>query len=248
MDDLTAAIEAVVGRCVEKYIGVPDVDVGDTGRHEAATATEAATANKAVAATIHTRPLGGGSGVDIVRHLTSYIYERTCQIKRLSDDVISISSLLEIEEERTKKLQSELAAERKRVGELHAMLRAEEQAVKERVGKLQNALDRERALARNRALPHAKVVEAGRKRNTELASLFRELSSYYTYECQKDAYELVAQRLEDHYCEVTSGMQALSIQDIGNSSARKIQEWLDTGSIALLENFRKTAAEEGWED
>ncbi len=84
--------------------------------------------------------------------------------------------------------------------------------------------------------------------NTEMAKLFRELSSLEESGIKQEAYAKVALRLESLRRDVTSGAEALKLRDIGKSSAAKIQEWLDTGRIVYLEQLREKAGEAKTED
>jgi len=101
--------------------------------------------------------------------------------------------------------------------------------------RLQEAASRER----NRGVSRSAAVYTNP--NVEMAKLFRELSSLEEYGIKQEAYAKVADRLESLDRHVKSGAEALRLRDIGKSSAAKIQEWLDTGRIAYLEQLREKA-------
>eukprot|EP01062_Namystynia_karyoxenos_P021219 TRINITY_DN18056_c0_g2_i2.p2 TRINITY_DN18056_c0_g2~~TRINITY_DN18056_c0_g2_i2.p2 ORF type:complete len:278 (+),score=77.52 TRINITY_DN18056_c0_g2_i2:124-834(+) len=80
--------------------------------------------------------------------------------------------------------------------------------------------------------------------NAELAECFRQLAQY---ELMADpgrggwaanAYKKVAATLKGLSAPVKSGAAAAALPNVGKASAAKIQEWLDTGKISRLEEFR----------
>jgi len=78
--------------------------------------------------------------------------------------------------------------------------------------------------------------------NEELAALFKELSAFEFKNKQKwegRAYQKVADVLSQQPEKITSGSEAKKLQDIGKESAKKIDQFLETGKIDRLEKYRR---------
>ena len=84
----------------------------------------------------------------------------------------------------------------------------------------------------------ARASSGGSGPNEALAACFDELCAFEGGKGFKaNAYKKVAKVLRES-AEVTSGKEAGKMAGIGKSSATKIQEFLDTGSMAKLEELR----------
>mmetsp|Transcript_18609 Transcript_18609/g.58149 ORF Transcript_18609/g.58149 Transcript_18609/m.58149 type:complete len:304 (+) Transcript_18609:102-1013(+) len=84
-------------------------------------------------------------------------------------------------------------------------------------------------------------VECENEGNAALAGAFLELSSF---EFKKGnsmkgvAYKKVSKALSEHATAITSGKEATKLANIGKSSGEKIDQFLETGTIAKLEEYK----------
>lgn len=88
--------------------------------------------------------------------------------------------------------------------------------------------------------PRAKV-SASVEENQELADAFAELSGFEFKRGEKfkgGTWSKVAKAIRDSEDAITSGKQALKLKGIGKSSAAKIDEFLETGTLSKLEEYR----------
>jgi hypothetical protein len=79
------------------------------------------------------------------------------------------------------------------------------------------------------------------EKNQELADAFAELSGFEFKRGEKfkgGAWSKVAKAIRESEDVITSGKQATKLKGIGKSSAAKIEEFLETGTIHTLEEFR----------
>lgn len=86
-----------------------------------------------------------------------------------------------------------------------------------------------------------KEVECANAANGDLAAIFLELSTWGFKQgatMKAVAYKKVSAALAEHGDAITSGKQATKLAGIGKSSAEKIDEFLATGSIAKLEEYK----------
>lgn len=77
--------------------------------------------------------------------------------------------------------------------------------------------------------------------NQELADAFAELSGFEFKRGEKfkgGTWSKVAKAVRDAEEAITSGKQAMKLKGIGKSSATKIDEFLETGTMATLEEYR----------
>lgn len=86
-----------------------------------------------------------------------------------------------------------------------------------------------------------KAVDCAAEGNGALASAFAELAEFEFKKGERmkgAAYKKVAKALAETTDEITSGKQAAKLPGIGKSSAAKIDEFLETGAIAKLEEYK----------
>lgn len=77
--------------------------------------------------------------------------------------------------------------------------------------------------------------------NQELADAFAELSGFEFKRGEKfkgGTWSKVAKAVRDAEDKITSGKQAMKLKGIGKSSGTKIDEFLETGTMATLEEYR----------
>ncbi|TMW62656.1 hypothetical protein Poli38472_005274 [Pythium oligandrum] len=77
--------------------------------------------------------------------------------------------------------------------------------------------------------------------NQELADAFAELSGFEFKRGEKfkgGTWSKVAKAIRDHDEKISSGKQAQKLKGIGKSAAAKIDEFLETGTLETLEQFR----------
>mmetsp|Transcript_22693 Transcript_22693/g.69759 ORF Transcript_22693/g.69759 Transcript_22693/m.69759 type:complete len:308 (-) Transcript_22693:330-1253(-) len=80
--------------------------------------------------------------------------------------------------------------------------------------------------------------------NVGLASAFKELASFEFKRNDRfkgSAYQKVSTAIAEHAVPITDGKQATKLPGIGKSSAAKIDEFLASGTIAKLEEYRNGA-------
>lgn len=79
--------------------------------------------------------------------------------------------------------------------------------------------------------------------NEAIAALFKELSDFEFKKKETKfkaiAYKKVAARLRGHPEQIRSGREASKLEDIGEASRQKIDEFLSTGKIEKLEKYRR---------
>ena len=88
--------------------------------------------------------------------------------------------------------------------------------------------------------PKAEPPATATGENVEIAALFTELADFEFKKGEKfkgAGYKKVAAALLTAE-KVTSGKEAQKLKGIGKSSGEKIQEFLDTGKVAKLEEYR----------
>jgi len=86
-----------------------------------------------------------------------------------------------------------------------------------------------------------KAVDCAAEGNGALASAFAELAEFEFKKGERmkgAAYKKVAKALAETTDEIASGKQAAKLPGIGKSSAAKIDEFLETGAIAKLEEYK----------
>lgn len=84
-------------------------------------------------------------------------------------------------------------------------------------------------------------VSAAVEANQELADAFAELSGFEFKRGEKfkgGTWSKVAKAIRDSEDAIISGKQALKLKGIGKSSAAKIDEFLETGTLSVLEEYR----------
>uniref|UniRef100_K3WML2 Crossover junction endonuclease MUS81-like HHH domain-containing protein n=1 Tax=Globisporangium ultimum (strain ATCC 200006 / CBS 805.95 / DAOM BR144) TaxID=431595 RepID=K3WML2_GLOUD len=77
--------------------------------------------------------------------------------------------------------------------------------------------------------------------NQELADAFAELSGFEFKRGEKfkgGTWSKVAKAVRDSEDKITSGKQAMKLKGIGKSSATRIDEFLETGTMSTLEEYR----------
>ena len=78
--------------------------------------------------------------------------------------------------------------------------------------------------------------------NAPLAGVFKELSSFEYKKgdnIKGTAYKKVSAALAAHTAQITSGKEAKKLAGIGKSSADKIDEFLSSGKVAKLEEYKQ---------
>lgn len=78
--------------------------------------------------------------------------------------------------------------------------------------------------------------------NADLVAIFKELSGFEFKKKERFkgvAYKNVAATLKDHPEKITSGKEAQKLPSIGPESAKKIDQFLNTGQVERLEKYRR---------
>ncbi|KAF4320717.1 hypothetical protein JM18_004819 [Phytophthora kernoviae] len=86
-----------------------------------------------------------------------------------------------------------------------------------------------------------KKVEASCEANQPLADAFAELSGFEFKRGEKfkgGTWSKVAKAIRDCEEEISTGKQALKLKGVGKSSAAKIDEFMETGTLEKLEEYR----------
>ncbi|RLN46567.1 hypothetical protein BBO99_00005347 [Phytophthora kernoviae] len=86
-----------------------------------------------------------------------------------------------------------------------------------------------------------KKVEASCEANQPLADAFAELSGFEFKRGEKfkgGTWSKVAKAIRDCEEEISTGKQALKLKGVGKSSAAKIDEFMETGTLQKLEEYR----------
>ncbi|KAK1946051.1 hypothetical protein P3T76_003099 [Phytophthora citrophthora] len=86
-----------------------------------------------------------------------------------------------------------------------------------------------------------KKAEATVESNQSLADAFAELSGFEFKRGEKfkgGTWSKVAKAIRDCETEITCGKDALKLKGVGKSSAAKIDEFIDTGTLETLEEYR----------
>eukprot|EP00644_Phytophthora_capsici_P009747 jgi/Phyca11/528931/estExt2_fgenesh1_pm.C_PHYCAscaffold_350088 len=86
-----------------------------------------------------------------------------------------------------------------------------------------------------------KKAEATVEANQSLADAFAELSGFEFKRGEKfkgGTWSKVAKAIRDCETEITCGKDALKLKGVGKSSAAKIDEFIDTGTLQTLEEYR----------
>ncbi|KAE9235300.1 hypothetical protein PF004_g9152 [Phytophthora fragariae] len=86
-----------------------------------------------------------------------------------------------------------------------------------------------------------KMAEATCETNQPLADAFSELSGFEFKRGEKfkgGTWSKVAKAIRDCESEISSGKDALKLKGVGKSSAAKIDEFLETGTLEKLEEYR----------
>lgn len=86
-----------------------------------------------------------------------------------------------------------------------------------------------------------KTPEAICEANQQLADAFVELSGFEFKRGEKfkgGTWSKVAKAIRDCECVLTCGKDALKLKGVGKSSAAKIDEFIDTGTLEKLEEYR----------
>ncbi|KAI9912770.1 hypothetical protein PsorP6_005016 [Peronosclerospora sorghi] len=88
---------------------------------------------------------------------------------------------------------------------------------------------------------HAKKPKKKPEANQKLADAFAELSGFEFKRGEKfkgSTWSKVAKAIRDCESEITCGKDALKLKGVGKSSAAKIDECIETGTIQILEEYR----------
>lgn len=92
-----------------------------------------------------------------------------------------------------------------------------------------------------KAKKQKKKPTAACEANQTLADAFAELSGFEFKRGEKfkgGTWSKVAKAIRDAEDEISSGKQALKLKGVGKSSAAKIDEFLETGTLEKLEEYR----------
>ena len=82
---------------------------------------------------------------------------------------------------------------------------------------------------------------ATNEKNQDLADAFSELAGFEFKRGEKfkgGTWSKVAKAIRENEDEITSGKEAMKLKGIGKSSAAKMDEFFETGTIQALEEFR----------